>query len=225
MFARCATTAAKAPEAPRRPGPPRDQRRPWRARCDPMSGRPRARLGERLERATTQLGLSPAPRSRGRTRRRRPRRCRRARAWRRLTILPPRAPLHARRRPSAVLGLGFPVVRRVEPGALVTRAERLKDALDLLSGRRAADQAVLGDALLDLEGRAVLAAVDVHGHGQPRFFYAGSARALGPSALHPWRVTGAARRHPLGRADRAAPPCWPRRIREMTSENCSRRHD
>jgi hypothetical protein len=53
------------------------------------------------------------------------------------------------------------VVRRVEPGALVARGERLKHALDLLPGRRAADQAVLGDPLLDLERRAVLAAVDV----------------------------------------------------------------
>src|SRR5215208_3625920 len=58
-----------------------------------------------------------------------------------------------------LLGLGFPVVRRVEPGALVARSERLKHALDLLPGRRAADQAVLGHPLLDLERRAVLAAV------------------------------------------------------------------
>src|SRR4029450_2541745 len=77
-------------------------------------------------------------------------------------------------------GLGFPVVRRVEPGALVARGERLKHALDLLAGRRAAAQAVLGDPLLDLKGRAVLAAVDVHGHSQARFFYARLARALGP---------------------------------------------
>src|SRR5947207_1261722 len=72
-----------------------------------------------------------------------------------------------------LLGLGSPVVRRVEPGAPIARGERLKHALDLLPGRRAADQAVRGDPLLDLKRRAVLAAVDVHRHGQPRFFYAG----------------------------------------------------
>src|SRR4051794_1553585 len=77
-------------------------------------------------------------------------------------------------------GLGLPVVRRVEPGALEARGERLQHALDLLPGRRAADQAVLGDALPELEGRAVLAAVDVHGHGHPGFFYARRARARRP---------------------------------------------
>src|SRR4051794_40226592 len=86
-------------------------------------------------------------------------------------------------------GLGSPVVGRVEPGALVARGERLQHALDRLPRRRAAEQAVRGDPLLDLEGRAVLAAVDVHGHGQPRFFYAGWARRLAPSPLHPWHVT------------------------------------
>src|SRR4051812_14163960 len=72
------------------------------------------------------------------------------------------------------------MVRRVEPGALVARGERLQHAHDPLPGRRAADQAVLSDALPDLESRAVLAAVDVHGHGHPGFFYVRRARALGP---------------------------------------------
>ena len=44
------------------------------------------------------------------------------------------------------------MVRRVEPGAPVTRSERLKHPLDLLTGRRAADEAIRGDPLLDLEG-------------------------------------------------------------------------
>src|SRR5687767_12758216 len=65
-----------------------------------------------------------------------------------------------------LLLLGAPVVRRIEPGAPVARSERLKHPLDLLPGRRAADQAIRGDPLLDLEGRAVLTAVHVHGHGQ-----------------------------------------------------------
>src|SRR5436190_22609099 len=72
------------------------------------------------------------------------------------------------------------MVRRVEPGALVARGERLQHAHDPLPGRRAADQAVLGDALPDLESRAVLAAIDVHGHDHPGFFYVRRARALGP---------------------------------------------
>src|SRR5688572_20333626 len=65
-----------------------------------------------------------------------------------------------------LLLLGAPVVRRIEPGAPVARSERLKHPLDLLPGRRAADQAICGDPLLDLEGRAILTAVHVHGHGQ-----------------------------------------------------------
>src|SRR3954466_89819 len=65
-----------------------------------------------------------------------------------------------------LLLLGAPVVGRVEPGARVTRSERLKHPFDVLPGRRAADQAIRGDPLLDLEGRAVLTAVDVPRHGQ-----------------------------------------------------------
>src|SRR5215217_9235869 len=65
-----------------------------------------------------------------------------------------------------LLVLGSPVVRRVEPGAPVARGKRLKHALDLLGGRRAADETIRSDPLLDLEGRAVLTAVDVHGHAQ-----------------------------------------------------------
>src|SRR4051794_40967040 len=88
-----------------------------------------------------------------------------------------------------LLGLGLPMVRRVEPGALVARGERLQHAHDPLPGRRASDQAVLGDPLPDLESRAVLAAVDVHGHGQPGLSYARRARAIGPytSARGPQR--------------------------------------
>src|SRR4051812_48672522 len=63
-------------------------------------------------------------------------------------------------------GLGLAVVRRVEPGALVSRRERLQDTRDALPGRRAADQGVISHALFELETRAVLATVDVHGHGQ-----------------------------------------------------------
>jgi len=48
-------------------------------------------------------------------------------------------------------GLGPPVVRRVEPGALVARRERLQDTRDALPGRRAADQGVISHALLELE--------------------------------------------------------------------------
>src|SRR5215204_1218422 len=88
-----------------------------------------------------------------------------------------------------LLGLRFPVVRRVESGAPVARGERLKHPLDRLPGRRAAHQASRGDPLLDLKRRAVQAAIDVHGHGQPGFFYAGLARALRPSTLLPWRVS------------------------------------
>src|SRR3954454_8619020 len=108
--------------------------------------------------------------------------------------------IHPLRRPpslSAVtlrrlLGLGFPVVRRVEPSALVARSERLKHALDLLPGRRAADQAVLGHPLLDLERRAVLAAIDVHGHGQPNILL-DVGRPRTAWALSPLRGRGSTR--------------------------------
>src|SRR5215208_1042074 len=86
-----------------------------------------------------------------------------------VTIHPPHG---SRSRPVTVLGLllwpRLAVVRRVEPSALVARGKRLEHPLDLLPGRRAGDQAVFGHALLDLERRAVLAAVHIHGHGQPR---------------------------------------------------------
>ena len=160
-------------------------------------------LGERLQRATSQLGLRPGSYDRsgepvrgahvgvgepghGDTR----------------DDTPAAAALRSRSAATLrrLLGLGFPVVRRVEPGAPVARGERLKHALDLLPGRRAADQAVLGDPLLDLEGRAVLAAVDVHGHGEPGFFYAGSARA------RPVLIA-------------LSPVLLARRIREMTARN------
>jgi hypothetical protein len=57
------------------------------------------------------------------------------------------------------------VVGRVEAGPLVARGKRLHDSLDALPGRGAADERVHGDALLELKGRAVATAVDVHGHG------------------------------------------------------------
>ncbi len=60
--------------------------------------------------------------------------------------------------------LGLAVVRRVEPRAPVARGEGLDDPLNRLPGRRAAHQTVLGDALRELEGRGILATVDVHGH-------------------------------------------------------------
>src|SRR5437762_2991098 len=87
------------------------------------------------------------------------------------------------------------MVRRVEPGALVAWGERLQHALDLLPGGRAADQAVIGDALPDLESRAVLAAVHVHGHGHPGFSLAnGHQRSRGFTASYSWRVTSQKRR-------------------------------
>ena len=165
-------------------------------------------LGERLQRATSQLGLRPGSHDRsgepvrgahvgvgepghGDARDDTP-------AARPSVTLPP-PPF------GGSLALGLPVVRRVEPGALVARGERLKHALDLLPGRRAADQAVLGDPLLDLEGRAVLAAVDVHGHGQPRFFYAERARALGLQRALP----GAAARRVTLRLTQEGRTPWP----------------
>src|SRR4051794_3936332 len=78
------------------------------------------------------------------------------------------------------MGLRFAVIGRVEPSARIPRGERLQDALDRLPGRRAADQALLAHTLLDLEGRAVLAAVDVHGHGT-RFFYPGTSAGAFPA--------------------------------------------
>src|SRR4051794_1042678 len=62
---------------------------------------------------------------------------------------PPRIGTLRRRR-----GLRFAVVGRVEAGALVARRERLQNPLDSLPGRRAADQALIAHALLDLKGRA-----------------------------------------------------------------------
>jgi hypothetical protein len=49
-------------------------------------------------------------------------------------------------------------------GYAVARGERLEDSLNVLPGRRAAHQTVLRDALRELEGRAILTTVDVHGH-------------------------------------------------------------
>src|SRR3954451_179768 len=53
----------------------------------------------------------------------------------------------------------------VEPAAFVAGAERLHDSLDVLPGGRAAGEGLHGDSLLELECRAVVATVDVHGHG------------------------------------------------------------
>jgi hypothetical protein len=75
-----------------------------------------------------------------------------------------------------IAGRGAPVVRGVEPGALVARGERLHDSLDALPGRGAAGERVHGDSLLELEGRAVGATVDVLGHGLLRRLTALCAR-------------------------------------------------
>src|SRR3954449_7021443 len=61
---------------------------------------------------------------------------------------------------------GFPMVRRVEPGAVVARGERLKNSLDSPPGRGAAEKGIRGHPLFGLKGRAVITTVDVHGHDQ-----------------------------------------------------------
>src|SRR3954447_26527824 len=59
-------------------------------------------------------------------------------------------------------GIRLAMVGRGEPGALVARGERLQNPLNSLPGHWAADQALIAHALLDLKGRAVSAAVDIH---------------------------------------------------------------
>src|SRR4051812_18688658 len=99
---------------------------------------------------------------------------------------------------------GLAIVRRVEPRALVARSERLQDTFDLLTGGRTARETVLDHALLELERRAVLAPVHVHGH--PSKFSSTALKARAPrqrwprsrprtprSAL-PWRLRGSAYR-------------------------------
>jgi hypothetical protein len=49
---------------------------------------------------------------------------------------------------------------------VVARGEGLKNSLDSPPCRRAAEQDVSEHPLLDLEGRAIIATVDVHGHDQ-----------------------------------------------------------
>ena len=49
---------------------------------------------------------------------------------------------------------------------MVARGEWLEHSFDTPPGRRAAEQGVGEHALFDLESRAVVATVDVHGHDQ-----------------------------------------------------------
>src|SRR3954452_6239578 len=77
-----------------------------------------------------------------------------------VTIHPQRRSGFTHRRPSPAPPPRFAVIGRVEPSARITRGEGLQDALDGLPGRRATDQALLAHTLLELEDRAVLAAVD-----------------------------------------------------------------
>src|SRR5439155_9676018 len=70
-----------------------------------------------------------------------------------------------------------------------------KNSRDLLPGRGAAEQRVRSHTLLDLEGRAVIATVDVHGHGQaaPRERIApcaASGSIAAPTGCRRWGAPG-----------------------------------